>query len=200
MKKRTVGVLLAAFFAMALTGCGDKQPQPGEVKGYDKGEEYLSIWVHSIEDTEEGQCYRKSVDAFNKKYDGKYYADIEFIPRNDSGGGYSDKVNSSVLSGGLPDVLTLDGPNVAAYAENGIIQPLADLTEDERGEYLESILEQGTYDDKLYALGVMESSVGLYYNKDILEEAGIEVPDADHPWTQTEFMDILKKLKPLMDE
>lgn len=65
MKKRTVGVLLAAFFAMALTGCGDKQPQPGEVKGYDKGEEYLSIWVHSIEDTEEGQCYRKSVDAFN---------------------------------------------------------------------------------------------------------------------------------------
>ena len=69
MKKRTVGVLLAAFFAMALTGCGDKQPQPGEVKGYDKGEEYLSIWVHSIEDTEEGQCYRKSVDAFNKKYD-----------------------------------------------------------------------------------------------------------------------------------
>ena len=61
MKKRTVGVLLAAFFAMALTGCGDKQPQPGEVKGYDKGEEYLSIWVHSIEDTEEGQCYRKSV-------------------------------------------------------------------------------------------------------------------------------------------
>lgn len=132
MKKRTVGVLLAAFFAMALTGCGDKQPQPGEVKGYDKGEEYLSIWVHSIEDTEEGQCYRKSVDAFNKKYDGKYFADIEFIPRNDSGGGYSDKINASVMSGDLPDVLTVDGPNIAAYAENGIIQPLAKLTDEER--------------------------------------------------------------------
>lgn len=101
------------------------------------GEQYLSIWVHSIEDTPEGQVYRESVDSFNEKYNGKYFADIEFIPRNDSGGGYSDKVNSSVLSGGLPDVLTLDGPNVAAYAENGIIQPLADLTEDERGEYLE---------------------------------------------------------------
>ena len=48
MKKRTVGVLLAAFFAMALTGCGDKQPQPGEVKGYDKGEEYsLSGYIQS---------------------------------------------------------------------------------------------------------------------------------------------------------
>ena len=42
MKKRTVGVLLAAFFAMALTGCGDKQPQPRRSKrDNDKGEEYL---------------------------------------------------------------------------------------------------------------------------------------------------------------
>ena len=46
----------------------------------------------------------------------------------------------------------------------------------------------------------MESSVGLYYNKDILEEAGIQVPDADHPWTWTEFLDILEGLKPLMEE
>lgn len=97
-------------------------------------------------------------------------------------------------------MLTLDGPNVAAYAKNNIIQPLAPLTEEERGKYLESIIDQGTYDDKLYALGVMESSVGLYYNKDILKEAGIEVPDADHPWTTTEFMDILEKLKPIMKE
>ena len=200
MKKAKLILLAGLAIAVSLTGCQKKEVKPGDVAGYDEGEQYLSIWVHSIEDTPEGQVYRESVDSFNEKYNGKYFADIEFIPRNDSGGGYSDKVNSSVLSGGLPDVLTLDGPNVAAYAENGIIQPLAELTEEERGEYLESILDQGTYNDKLYALGVMESSVGLYYNKDILEEAGIEVPDADHPWTQTEFMDILKKLKPLMDE
>ena len=130
----------------------EKEVKPGDVAGYDEGEQYLSIWVHSIEDTPEGQVYRESVDSFNEKYNGKYFADIEFIPRNDSGGGYSDKVNSSVLSGGLPDVLTLDGPNVAAYAENGIIQPLAELTEEERGEYLESILDQGTYNDKLMHL------------------------------------------------
>ena len=200
MKKAKLIFLAGLAMAVSLTGCQKKEVKPGDVAGYDEGEQYLSIWVHSIEDTPEGQVYRESVDSFNEKYNGKYFADIEFIPRNDSGGGYSDKVNSSVLSGGLPDVLTLDGPNVAAYAANGIIQPLAELTEEERGEYLESILEQGTYNDKLYALGVMESSVGLYYNKDILEEAGIEVPDADHPWTTSEFMDILAKLKPLMDE
>ena len=183
-----------------LSGCQQKDPEPGDVAGYDPGEEYLSIWSTPLRDTEEGQAYRESVESFNEAFDGKYFADIEFVPRNDSGGGYSDKVNASVMSGGLPDVLTVDGPNVSAYAANGIIQPLAELTEEEKSEYLPSIIEQGTVNDQLYALGVMESSVGLYYNQDILEEAGIEVPEADDPWTWSEFLEILEELKPLMEE
>ena len=148
-KKKTAALLFSAIAVSVLTGCGRKEPSPGDIAGYDDGEQYLSIWVHSIEDTEEGQCYRKSVDAFNELYDGTYFADIEFVPRNDSGGGYSDKINASVMSGGLPDVLTVDGPNIAAYASNGIIQPLAGLTEEERSVYLPSIIDQGTYDHKL---------------------------------------------------
>ena len=200
MRKKLVFLAGAALAAAFLGGCQKRDPSPGDIAGYDAGEQYLSIWVHSIEDTEEGQAYRESVETFNEAYNGRYFEDIEFVLRNDSGGGYSDKINASVMAGGLPDVLTVDGPNVAAYAANNIIQPLAELTEEERGEYLPSIIEQGTYDGKLYALGVMESSVGLYYNKDILEEAGIQVPDADHPWTWTEFLDILEGLKPLMEE
>lgn len=200
-RKRLPLVMLAAVLLVgSLTGCQGKEPAPGDMAGYDEGEQYLSIWVHSIEDTDEGRCYRESVEAFNDKYNGKYFADIEFIPRNDSGGGYSDKINASVMSGDLPDVLTVDGPNIAAYAVNGIIQPLAELTEEEKGVYLESIIEQGTYDETLYALGAMESSVGLYYNKEILKEAGVEIPNAGHPWTFSQFLDILEQVKPVVEE
>lgn len=199
--RRTLTVMLTSILIVtSLAGCQGQKPNPGDIAGFDEGEQYLSIWVHSIEDTDEGRCYRESVEAFNEKYDGRYYADIEFIPRNDSGGGYSDKINASVMSGDLPDVLTVDGPNIAAYAANGIIQPLAELTEEERKRYLESIIDQGTYNDKLYALGAMESSVGLYYNKDILREAGVEVPDAEHPWTYTQFLDVLEKVKPVAEK
>jgi len=97
---------------LTTAGCQKSTPEAGSITGYDKGEKYLSIWVHSIEDTDEGRCYREAVNSFNKAYDGKYFADIEFIPRNDSGGGYSDKINASVMSGDLPDVLTVDGPNM----------------------------------------------------------------------------------------
>ena len=200
MKKAKLILLAGLAIAVSLTGCQKKEVKPGDVAGYDEGEQYLSIWVHSIEDTPEGQVYRESVDSFNEKYNGKYFADIEFIPRNDSGGGIFGQGKFFCT------VRRTSGCSYSGWTECGCLcrewhhTPLAELTEEERGEYLESILDQGTYNDKLYALGVMESSVGLYYNKDILEEAGIEVPDADHPWTQTEFMDILKKLKPLMDE
>ena len=200
MRRLPLAMLAAALLVGSLTGCQGKKPSPGDIAGYDEGEQYLSIWVHSIEDTDEGRCYRESVEAFNEKYNGTYFADIEFIPRNDSGGGYSDKINASVMSGDLPDVLTVDGPNIAAYASNGIIQPLEELTEEEKGVYLESIIEQGTYDGKLYALGAMESSVGLYYNKEILKEAGVDIPDAEHPWTHSEFLDILEKIKPVVEK
>jgi len=200
MRRRALSFSAAILAAACMTGCRSGVPEPGSIPGYDSKEAYLSICVHSIEDTEEGQCYRKAVDSFNEAYNGRYFADIEFIPRNDSGGGYSDKINASVMSGDLPDVITVDGPNIAAYAANGIIQPLAAISDEEKNVYLESILEQGTYDGHLYALGAMESSVGLYYNKDILDEAGVEVPDADHPWTQTEFLEILKKVKSVAEK
>ncbi|MDD6704703.1 MAG: extracellular solute-binding protein, partial [Clostridiaceae bacterium] len=127
--RRKLSAVIALMLSAScfLTGCQTSVPSPGDIEGYDAGEEYLSIWVHTIEDTDEGRCYKESVQQFNEAYNGKYFADIEFIPRNDSGGGYSDKINASVMSGGLPDVITVDGPNVAAYAVNNIIQPLAPL-------------------------------------------------------------------------
>lgn len=112
MKKLSLFMAALSLVAgtLVLTGCA-KTVKPGDVRGYDNGEQYISMWVHTIEDTPEGSAYKKSVESFNEKYNGKYFADIEFIPRNDSGGGYSDKINASVMSGDLPDVITVDGPN-----------------------------------------------------------------------------------------
>lgn len=199
-EKAISAVISVLLLAGCLTGCGKKEIEPGDAEGFDEGETLVTMWVHTIEDTPEGEAYKQSVQSFNENFNGKYYADVEFIPRNDSGGGYSDKINASVMSGDLPDVITVDGPNVSAYAANNIIQPLAELNEEEKSRYLDSILEQGTVNGKLYALGAMESSVGLYDNKAILAEAGIEVPTMDDPWTWTEFSEILEKLKSIMSE
>ena len=67
MKKRIIAALMAGVLMISLTGCQKSTPKPGSIAGYDKGEQYLSIWVHSIEDTDEGRCYREAVNAFNKE-------------------------------------------------------------------------------------------------------------------------------------
>ena len=54
---------------VSLTGCS-KTVKPGDVQGYDEGEQYISMWVHTIEDTPEGEAYKESVEHFNEKYDG----------------------------------------------------------------------------------------------------------------------------------
>lgn len=186
--------------SLNLTACSfHNQDVSKEMNGYDDGEKLLTMWVHVIEDTTEGQAYKNSIERFNKTYDGQYYLSVEFVPRNESGGGYTDKVNSSVISKGLPDIITVDGPNVSAYAANNIIQPMKQLSDEEEAKYLPSIIEQGTVNGQLYALGVMESSTLFYYNKDILDEVGIDVPSLDNPWTWSELNQVCEKVQKYLD-
>lgn len=201
-KVKRICLLLLVLLCFNFSGCsilGNDKKGYSRKDGYDEGEEVVTMWVHVIQDTPEGEAYAQSVKEFNEKFDGKYYLDVEFVPRNESGGGYSDKVNASVISGGLPDIITVDGPNVSSYAANNIIQPLAEITQDELDEYLPSMIEQGTVNGKLYSLGVMESSVGFYYNKDIIKELGIEIPPMDDPWTWSELLEVCRKAKNYFD-
>ena len=121
MTKIIGSILLIFTFIISLVGC-EKKIETGSISGFDENEEYISMWVHTIENTPEGEAYKKSVELFNKKYDGKYFLDIEFIPRKENGGGYSDKINAGVLSGGLPDIITVDGCKIVDEDFNMILR------------------------------------------------------------------------------
>lgn len=109
---------------------------------------------------------------------------------------YEDKVNAAITSKDLPDILFVDGPTVSVYAANDIIVPLDDMFPEEDWEdFLDSTKNQGTYDGKIYAIGATESSVALYYNRDMLDAAGIKAPDKlVDAWTWSEFADVAEKL------
>ena len=109
---------------------------------------------------------------------------------------YEDKINASVTSHDLPDILYVDGPNISNYAVNGIIVPIDSyFTKEDMDDFVESIKVQGTYDGKLYAMGATESSVALFYNKDMTDAAGITMPDKmEDALTWSEFREIAGKL------
>lgn len=186
--KRMIGISM-----VLLIGCTNSQ----ETQDGQSGEsDELTIWVQFSEESAEGQVMVNSIEEFNKTNEEGLTATVNYIPRSGSGGGYEDVINAALTTDTLPDVLTLDGPNAAAYANAQMIQPLEEYLSN-IDDFLPSIIEQGTYNGELYTIGYSESGVGIYYNREMLEEAGVDIetlPTVDNPWTWDEFKDLLEIL------
>ena len=197
MRKGVILSMVAALSLGLLTGCSGGSSSKTSKEAASKDD--VKVWVQFSDETAEGKAWEQVVQHFNKKYKGKYKVVTEYIPRSGSGGGYEDKVNAAITTNSLPDVITLDGPNTAAYAKSKVITPLDDYLKDNNMEdVLDSIKQQGTYDGKFYAFGYSESNVGIYYNKKMFKEAGIDessLPTLKKPWTWDEFKAVSKKLK-----
>ena len=158
------------------------------------GGRVITVWAHHGQQRENA-AMRHIAEAFNKHHrHQRMRVEITFFPDRQ----YADKVSIASASASLPDVLDIDGPYVGPWAAEGVLQPIGDLVSEElRIDMLPSLLEQGTYDGELYALGAFESALVVYYNRDIIEEAGLDPPDriAD-AWTWTEFSEALVRVKP----
>ncbi|WP_327371148.1 sugar ABC transporter substrate-binding protein [Streptomyces sp. NBC_01217] len=75
----------------------------------------------------------------------------------------------------LPDLLMLDNPDLQQIAQTGALTPLDQYGIDSSG-FAEGILSAGTYKGKVYGLAPTASTIALFYNKDMLSEAGVAVP------------------------
>jgi len=131
----------------------------------------VRVWAHSGQDAERG-VLESQVARFNATH-APLRVELELIPE----GAYDEQVQSAALAGDLPDVLELDGPFVAAYAWQGHLRPLGPLVPDSVLDgLLPSIVGQGRYQDRLWALGTYDSGLGLFARRSALEAAGIPIP------------------------
>jgi multiple sugar transport system substrate-binding protein len=83
------------------------------------------------------------------------------------------------------DVFAVDQPNLAQIAAQGFLEDLTDLSDDAQAATTEAQYGINIYQDKMYALPVWNSTQILFYNKDILDTAGVEAPSLDpsQRWT-----------------
>lgn len=187
MKKKVLSMVMAAAMTASLVSVTSVSTSAAEA-------EELTIWVHET-DSDEGKLYKQLVEEFNEAYEGTYHATLSQIARSGDAGGYDDKVNAAISNGGLPDVFTVDGVTVAQYADAEAILPIEEyFSEEELADFNPSIIQQGTYEGTLYTLGAMDSSVGIFYNKDMFEEAGIEPATIEDPWTLADLEEAAAKL------
>lgn len=85
------------------------------------------------------------------------------------------KVLQQASSRTLPDILMLDNPDLQQIAATGALTPLDTLGLSADG-YLKGVVDASTYQGKFYGLQPITNTIGLFYNKDILDKAGVKPP------------------------
>ncbi|WOI33758.1 extracellular solute-binding protein [Tritonibacter scottomollicae] len=100
---------------------------------------------------------------------------LEFVPYE----GLHDKTVLSQGAGGGYDVVLFDVIWPAEYSENGILLDVSDkITEDMKAGILPGAWTTVDYDGKSYGMPWILDTKYLFYNKDMLKQAGIDTPPA----------------------
>lgn len=192
--KRVMAALLAAatMATMLLGGCGssssttsdstatdagtteaaDATTETAETASADtEGKTVITFWHYMSED-KEGKYVNEAVDEFNNSQD-EIYVEAEYMPRDE----LMKQYTIGVVSGDLPDVGMVDNPDHNSYASMGVFEDITDLYENSGDtNFLEGSIGSCYYEGKLYGLPWGNNCLGLFYNVDMLEEAGVEVP------------------------
>ncbi len=199
-KRKKVTALLAAMAMTAtlITGCGSsadtqdtaETPQAAE-EASDKesteaaetsgGAEAVTIWYYW--ETEGHQvALDQVIQEYNASQD-QYEVTAKYVPFAD----FKKQLSIGASADELPDIAILDSPDHASYVEMGIFEDLTGKFD--VSSYYEGTVNSCTVDGKLYGVPFGVNCLALYYNEDMLEAAGCEVPT-----TWDELKETAKKL------
>ncbi|THE11334.1 extracellular solute-binding protein [Bacillus timonensis] len=188
MKKIYLFILVALFCLLALAACGGKEESNEKASGSDSktgsGDQIeLDFWHFDTGTRKE--IYEAAVKRFEEK-NPNVKVNIVQAPNDD----YKQRVVVAMASGEAPDVFASWG---GGWLEEFVkSDKVLNLTEKEIDfeRFVDVALNNSKFDDKIYGLPLGISVYSFYYNKEIFEQNGLEVPE-----TYSELLAAIDKLK-----
>ena len=198
--KRAIRIIMAAgMAALAVTGCGGgsttqtTSPQTtaagaettaGETSApaENKEAQVITFWYNNTGD--EAAVYEKAISEYNASQSNYK---VEGLSVTDA-----QKVIVAMSSNESPDVIKISNQTVVQYQKNGLLeslQPYADKESFDTSIYSEQSVNANTIDRELYALPLDAYTIQMYYNKELLKEAGYTEP----PKTMEEMYEMAVK-------
>ncbi len=122
-------------------------------------------------------------------------SDAEITLQPSPGGNYATQIILQLNSGRAPDLFLLVGVAMAELGAADLIAPLDDYVSawDGWAQYPDVLKESLTYDDSVWAIPYLMDTHFLYYNKDLIEKAGL--PRDWTPATPDEILDAALAIK-----
>ena len=109
-------------------------------------------------------------NEFNSSHD-NIDLNVEVVSWND----IYTVVNTRLSNNAAPDILNIDV--FADYQADDLLRPIKECVSDETyAKFYDAFLEQSNIDGTIWAIPDLASARAMYYNKDILDAAGVEVP------------------------
>lgn len=140
----------------------------------------VTIWYY-WETEGHQQALKHVIDEYNDSQSA-VTVEAKYVPFAD----FTKQLSVGASAGELPDIVILDNPDHASYAAMGIF---ADLTgRFDVSNYYDGPVNSCTLDGKLYGVPFGSNDLVLFYNEDMLNDAGCEVPT-----TWDELIDVAKK-------
>ncbi|AXI10457.1 extracellular solute-binding protein [Oceanobacillus sp. 143] len=173
MKKLVLGVFIV-MLAVFLAACSSSS------SGSNKQVLEVALWDENVKDT-----VNASIEAFNEKH-----PDVEVKVTYTPYANYWTKLKTSIGGSSGPDVFWMNGPNFYKYSTDGLIKNLEPLIKEDdefnKDAYVPAVVDLYSMEDELYAAPYFTDSVGLYYNKQLFDDAGVDYPDESWTWEDIE--------------
>ncbi|GGM42524.1 ABC transporter substrate-binding protein [Promicromonospora citrea] len=164
---RITGALAAAaVLAGALSACGGGSDGGGS----GDGPQEVTFW--GSWSGAQAKQLQQQADAFNEAQD-EYevtYVGQELV---------EEKLLTALASGSVPDVVLWDRYNTPLYVPKNALTPLDEYIEADGvdlGQFYDQAMGELVVDDQTWGLPLLVDNRSLFYNTELLEEAGVEPP------------------------
>lgn len=174
LKKIIAGLLICTMAGSLMAGCGGSGNE-GNKGGDSAGKTVLSVWHGGSEDVEETSNHQRILKMADKFMEENPDYQIEV-----TGSVTAEKLMTAMSSGNGPDIGQPNWVHCGQWGTEGIIADLTDFVnndaEFDKDDIIPAAWDRCSYKGRIYSIPVAINSSELYYNKDILDEAGVECP------------------------
>lgn len=117
-------------------------------------------------------AYEKSFDAFMAEHP-EINVEVEVVPWAD----YWERLPLDISSGDMADIFWTNTSNFGRYADNGDLVDVGEALGEDHDEWQASIVSLYERNGTLWGVPQLWDSIALYYNKDLVEAAGVDPTD-----------------------
>lgn len=168
-RTRVATVSLAVALSTSLAACGSFGG--GSDDESSEGDGTITFWHYY------GEPHNVPLENVLEAYDEQnddVEVDVRYVPFDD----FNRTLQQNAASGDLPDIALINAFDTQSMAEAGIIEDLSDRVDEwgEQDAYYPTSWATTQVDGATYGIPHVADDYAVYYNKDLLDAAGLEPP------------------------